>query len=161
NRRTLRLPPTDRGAPRRPSPRLGPGAGRRRAPLDLAPRRRARLRQHAARQRAGARALPVVRVRGPPGRLVRARPLAVTAVRVTVGRALAALLVSASALVGVGAAAPAAVAQTGPATFTLAGQSPWIAPGSDFVMRLDATNVPAGAEVALTVHDAVDSRSKF
>jgi hypothetical protein len=60
-----------------------------------------------------------------------------------------------------------AVAVAGPATaqaapsFTLAGQSPWIAPGAGFVMRFAATGVPPGARVALTAHDALQSRTGF
>jgi hypothetical protein len=66
-------------------------------------------------------------------------------------------------------AGTAAVAQTGtpPSTQTaapslvLAGQSAWIAPGADFAMRLSATNVPPGAQVALTLHDPLTSRTAF
>jgi hypothetical protein len=52
-------------------------------------------------------------------------------------------------------------AQTTPTTFVLAQQSPWVAPGTGFLMRFDATGVPAGAEVAVTVHDALQSRTAF
>jgi hypothetical protein len=60
----------------------------------------------------------------------------------------------------VASAAPVA-AQSATPTFTLAQQSPWIAPGAGFVMGFDATNVPPGAKVALTVHDALTSRTGF
>ena len=73
---------------------------------------------------------------------------------------LAALVVpSAVAVTSVGAG-PAA-AQSAAPTFALAQQSPWIAPGADFFMRFDATEVPAGAQVAVTVHDALQSRTAF
>jgi hypothetical protein len=76
--------------------------------------------------------------------------------RVSAAVCLAALVVS-SAVVS---AAPVA-AQSAAPTFVLARQSPWVAPGGGFVMNLDATNVPAGAQVALTVHDALQSRTAF
>jgi Family of unknown function (DUF6049) len=73
---------------------------------------------------------------------------------------LAALVVpTAAAYTAVGA--PPVAAQSTSPTFALAQQSPWIAPGADFSMRFDATGVPAGAEVALTVHDALQSRTAF
>jgi hypothetical protein len=72
------------------------------------------------------------------------------------------LVVGAVVALGVVAAGPTAPAHAqAAATFTLASQSPWIAPGAGFVMRFDATNVPAGSEVALTVHDALQSRTAF
>ena len=73
---------------------------------------------------------------------------------------LAALVVlSAVAVTSVGAG-PAA-AQSAAPTFALAQQSPWIAPGADFSMRFDATGVPVGAQVAVTAHDALQSRTAF
>jgi len=52
-------------------------------------------------------------------------------------------------------------AQTASPSFALAAQSAWIAPGAGFVMRLSSANVPAGAQVALTVHDGLGSRTAF
>jgi hypothetical protein len=76
-------------------------------------------------------------------------------------RGFAAVLLA--AVVGASAAvvAPPAAAQSAPPTFTLAAQSPWIAPGAGFAMRFDATNVPPGAQVALTEHDSLASRTAF
>jgi hypothetical protein len=75
----------------------------------------------------------------------------------------AAFVVTSATVVSVDVAihtAPAA-AQSAAPTFSLAQQSAWIAPGAGFVMVLDATNVPPGAQVALTVHDALQSRTAF
>jgi hypothetical protein len=77
---------------------------------------------------------------------------------------VASALLAATALVGsvvVMALGPTAAAQSAAPSFTLAGQSAWIAPGAVFVMRLRGDNVPAGAQVAITAHDAVGSRSAF
>ncbi len=53
-------------------------------------------------------------------------------------------------------------AQTTPGpSFVLTGQSPWTQPGGLILFRLHATNVPAGSEVSLTVHDALRSRTAF
>lgn len=52
-------------------------------------------------------------------------------------------------------------AQAGAPEFALAAQSAWTAPGAAFVMRFDSSNVPGGAQVALTVHDALQSRTAF
>jgi hypothetical protein len=68
--------------------------------------------------------------------------------------------VTASAVFVAVGAAPAA-AQSAAPTFTLARQSAWIAPGGGFIMGFDATNVPPGAQVALTVHDGLQSRTAF
>jgi hypothetical protein len=69
-------------------------------------------------------------------------------------------LAVAGALVGsVGTTRAAAQAAT--PTFRLAQQSPWVAPGAGFLMRFDATNVPPGASVAVTVHDTLQSRTAF
>lgn len=72
----------------------------------------------------------------------------------------AAAFVVASAAVAPVDVAPAAAQTTAP-TLSLAQQSAWIAPGAGFVMILDATDVPPGAQVALTVHDALQSRTAF
>jgi hypothetical protein len=69
---------------------------------------------------------------------------------------LAALVVT-SAAVGAGPGA----AQSAAPSFTLAGQSPWVAPDAGFVMRFAAADVPPGSQVALTVHDALRSRTAF
>ena len=79
-------------------------------------------------------------------------------------RLFAALLLAALTLSSVAvSAAPVAAQTTAPATpkFQLAAQSPWIAPGADFVMRFDTADVPPGTQVALTVHDALQSRTAF
>ena len=80
-------------------------------------------------------------------------------------RRTAALLLTGLAVVGAmvptAVAAGAAAEQSAAPTFQLAGQSAWIAPGADFMMRFDATAVPPGAQVALTVHDALQSRTGF
>jgi hypothetical protein len=60
----------------------------------------------------------------------------------------------------VASAAPAS-AQTAAPSFVLAGQSAWVAPGNGILMRFSAANVPAGSQVAVTVHDALTSRSAF
>ena len=73
---------------------------------------------------------------------------------------LAALVVSSAVAVTSVGAGPAG-AQSAAPTFALAQQSPWIAPGADFSMRFDATGVPAGAQVAVTAHDALQSRTAF
>jgi hypothetical protein len=52
-------------------------------------------------------------------------------------------------------------AQAAAPSFLLAQQSPWVAPGAGFLMRFDTTNVPAGAQVAVTVHDSLQSRTAF
>jgi hypothetical protein len=73
-----------------------------------------------------------------------------------------ALCVAALVLATTGAIAAAPVAaQSASPTFTLARQSAWIAPGGGFVMGFDAADVPPGAQVALTVHDALQSRTAF
>ena len=75
---------------------------------------------------------------------------------------LATVLAVAASVVGVGAPAGAQTgAQSGAPSLTLAGQSPWTAPGGLFLLRLQATNVTPGSEVALTVHDALQSRTAF
>lgn len=76
-------------------------------------------------------------------------------------RAFAALLLAALVLSSAAVIAAPAGAQSAAPAFTLARQSPWVAPGKGFVMGFDATNVPAGAYVALTVHDALQSRTAF
>jgi hypothetical protein len=65
--------------------------------------------------------------------------------------------------VGMSASPPvsAQVAATGTPTLTLASQSPWIPLRGTFTMTLLGVNVPAGSTVAVTVHDAVDSRIAF
>jgi hypothetical protein len=73
---------------------------------------------------------------------------------------LVAVLVVSTAVVAVVAAAPAG-AQSAAPQFVLAQQSPWVASGRGFVMRFDTANVPAGAQVAVTVHDALTSRTAF
>lgn len=74
------------------------------------------------------------------------------------GLVLATVLALAATVVGAGAPADA---QTAAPSFTLAGQSPWTAPGGRFLLRLQAANVTPGSEVALTVHDALRSRTAF
>jgi hypothetical protein len=76
-------------------------------------------------------------------------------------RWFAAVVLAALATAGAAIVAVPASAQTGAPSFILAGQSPWIAPGAGFVMRFSATDVPPGAQVALTVHDALGSRTAF
>jgi hypothetical protein len=72
---------------------------------------------------------------------------------------VAALAVTSAVVVSAG---PARVeAQTPAPTFVLARQDAWIAPGAGFVMGFEAADVPAGAQVALTVHDALQSRTGF
>jgi Family of unknown function (DUF6049) len=81
---------------------------------------------------------------------------------VTAGtRSFAALLLAALVVTSAAIVAVPATAQSAAPTFTLAAQSPWVAPGSGFVMRFATADVPAGAQVALTVHDAVQSRTAF
>jgi Family of unknown function (DUF6049) len=67
--------------------------------------------------------------------------------------------------IALAAAAPvpaAAQALSGAApALVLAGQSPWVPLGGIFTMRLQGTNVSPGSTVAITVHDAVDSRTAF
>ena len=77
-------------------------------------------------------------------------------------RAVAALACSLAIVAASGAVvlAPAA-AQAQTPTFVLAGQSGWVKPGEGFLLRLSATNVPPGAQVAVTVHDALQSRTAF
>jgi hypothetical protein len=75
------------------------------------------------------------------------------------GFLLATAFALASALAG--AAAPAGAQAAATPSFTLDGQSPWTAPGGLFFLKLRATNVPAGSEVALTVHDSLQSRTAF
>jgi len=80
-------------------------------------------------------------------------------------RCSTALLAAAIAMAGAVAltsvrAAPVS-AQTATPRFRLAQQSPWVAPGTGFLMRFDAADVPAGARVAVTVHDALQSRTAF
>ena len=72
----------------------------------------------------------------------------------------AALAVSGAVAVTSVGAAPAS-AQSATPRFVLALQSPWVAPGAGFLMRFDAADVPAGAQVAVTVHDALNSRTAF
>ncbi len=76
----------------------------------------------------------------------------VVATLATVALVLAGSLVASNAPAGAQTAAPA---------FVLAGQSPWVAPGSGFLMRFSAANVPPGSQVAVTVHDALTSRTAF
>jgi hypothetical protein len=71
---------------------------------------------------------------------------------------LAAVIAVASTVVVAGTSAGA---QTAAPAFVLAGQSPWTAPGGLFLLRLRATNVAPGSEVALTVHDSLQSRTAF
>jgi hypothetical protein len=68
-------------------------------------------------------------------------------------------LSSAVAFTSVGA--PPVSAQSATPTFQLAQQSPWVAPGGGFLMRFAATDVPASAVVAVTLHDALQSRTGF
>jgi hypothetical protein len=77
-----------------------------------------------------------------------------------IGR-IAALFLSLFVVAGIAVTAAPVAAQSATPKFQLAGQSSWVAPGSDFAMRLDTTDVPPGAEVALTVHDALQSRTAF
>jgi Family of unknown function (DUF6049) len=82
----------------------------------------------------------------------------VTGRRTVAGLVLATVLALGVAMAGAGPA----TAQAAPSpSFVLAGQSPWTAPGGLFLLRLQAGNVPPGASVALTVHDALDSRTAF
>lgn len=76
-------------------------------------------------------------------------------------RLSAVLCLAALALTTAVASAVPVAAQAAAPTFTLAQQSAWIAPGGGFVMGFDATDVPAGARVALTAHDALTSRTGF
>ncbi len=77
------------------------------------------------------------------------------------GFVLATALALGAASIGAIATAPRAVAQAAAPSFTLAAQSPWVAPGGLFLLRLQAADVPAGSEVALTVHDGLQSRTAF
>src|SRR5690348_15641042 len=104
--------------------------------MGVAARQYARLREHAAREHPRTRALPVVRVRGPSRRPVRPRPRPVTA-RFRAVPALLAVLLS-IAIVAIPALPSAA--QAAAPSFVLATQSPWVAPGSGFLMRFDAAN---------------------
>jgi hypothetical protein len=65
------------------------------------------------------------------------------------------------ATVAVNATSTSAVAQTAPPTFVLAAQSPWVKPNGLFLMSFTAANVPAGAEVVVTAHDALQTRTAF
>jgi hypothetical protein len=80
--------------------------------------------------------------------------------RLSAAVAAAALVVS-SAVVATAVGTAPATAQAAAPTFVLAAQSPWVAPGAGFTMSFDAANVPPGAEVAVTVHDALQSRTAF
>ena len=71
------------------------------------------------------------------------------------------LLAAVAIVVGTVVTTAPARAQSAAPAFVLAGQSPWVAPNGDFVMRFQAANVPAGSEVALTVHDPLQSRTGF
>jgi hypothetical protein len=66
-----------------------------------------------------------------------------------------------SAVASTSVGAPPASAQSATPTFQLALQSPWVAPGGGFLMRFAATDVPANAVVAVTLHDALQSRTGF
>jgi hypothetical protein len=76
------------------------------------------------------------------------------------GCALAAVTLVAGAVLIGGIGSPAR-AQTATPSFVLAGQSAWVAPGAGFIMRFQSANVPPGAEVALTAHDPLQSRTAF
>ena len=137
-------------------------ARRRRQPrLDLEARRAPRVRQHPAREpprrsRCTSRSASRSSRRASASSAGRCDAGA----RSVAGRVLAAATLVAGAAMVAGAASPAR-AQTATPSFVLAGQSPWVAPGTGFVMRFQSANVPAGAEVALTVHDPLESRTAF
>ena len=76
-------------------------------------------------------------------------------------RAVAALVCALAIVVGSGGVLVAPAAAQATPSLVLAGQSAWIKPGDGFLMRLSATNVPPGAQVAVTVHDALTSRTAF
>jgi hypothetical protein len=86
-----------------------------------------------------------------------------------VGRASAALLALLGGLGGLGGlvvteAAPAAAqtdTSTGTPTLELAGQSAWAPVGGGFLLRLQASGIPAGAQLSLTLHDRLQSRTAF
>jgi hypothetical protein len=80
--------------------------------------------------------------------------------RISAALLVAAVAVSSAVATAVVGAAPVS-AQSAAPTFQLAQQSPWVAPGGGFLMRFDAVGVPAGAEVAVTVHDGLQSRTAF
>jgi hypothetical protein len=76
-------------------------------------------------------------------------------------RVVATLSAVVLALAGVALSPVAARAQTAAPSFVLAGQSSWVAPGGGFLLRFSANDVPAGAQVAVTTHDALTSRTAF
>jgi hypothetical protein len=80
---------------------------------------------------------------------------------ITRTRCFAAVLLAALVVTGAAVGGGPAAAQGASPSFALAGQSPWIAPNAGFVMRFAATNVPPGSQVAVTVHDALRSRTAF
>jgi hypothetical protein len=57
--------------------------------------------------------------------------------------------------------ASAQTASTGSPTLELTGESPWTPIGGAFTMRLQGRDLPGGTSVALTVHDALRSRTGF
>jgi len=68
------------------------------------------------------------------------------------------VLVAMLPLVG---SAPSAIAADNSAAITLQGQTPWVAPGGDLVLRLHVKGDPSGLEIAATVHRAVATRSQL
>ncbi len=73
------------------------------------------------------------------------------------GLVLATALALAATLSGV----PAGAQTTAAPSFVLAGQSAWTQEGGLFFLRFRTADVPPGSEVALTVHDALQSRTAF
>jgi hypothetical protein len=56
---------------------------------------------------------------------------------------------------------PAPSTASGSPALELLGQTPWAAPGGLITLELQASGIPAGSTLALTVHDRVQSRSAF
>jgi Family of unknown function (DUF6049) len=71
------------------------------------------------------------------------------------------VLATVVALVAALGGAPARAQTTTTPTFALTAQSSWTRVGGLFLLQFRAADVPAGSEVALTVHDALQSRTAF
>jgi hypothetical protein len=76
-------------------------------------------------------------------------------------RLLLAFVLAASAVGAAGAVGAPAAAQSAAPTFALAAQNPWVAPNGTLLMAFDASNVPAGSQVVVTAHDALQTRTAF
>ncbi len=74
---------------------------------------------------------------------------------------LAVLVVAGLAVAGPSGAASAAGGQARAGLLQLAGQSGVVAPDGDLVMRVRATGAPPGAQLAVGVHNRVQTRSEF